>query len=580
MDSYPYEVQKLVDAKDTDGLIKYVDNKESEYPDEAIQALGDMKCIEAYEPLLNMFIKEWEYELYGFHDTLIVLIKSLANIGDLRFLEIMNLNFVKYISKGAYRSEGNKIAIVLLESMGKYQNPKSITPILQAVRDANIYIKRDFYEKAVEILVSFGDDAIDPIVSMLTEENISTKFRGGDGFVNIKSILIEILCRLNNRTVQDVIYKSLNDLEDDTLCLAINTLSIFDDKRIVELLLNRLSNYSGFSSYSFDWNIWITSVEALGNLKDERSFEHLLNILKESYQNKSSPYYHDYSYDEYFSNFTRHIEEKLVLINALKKFNNERIIVPIIYVMSQLIEFQFRFENIITTLQKQGRNVKSDSKIETFKEYIQEIKNCITTIKEILGKDDEKVINQIILALNESYSFVCILAIKFLSIQKINKSIPSITELLEHKNNEVCESASEALISFGDAVPIEPLLQLFIKKNKYSKDVLESLPPKYVGAELEKIELFNDAIKWYKEHGLLKEAASAERKSAEMSSAKVSQKVVQGDEITTVQDSVVSRSTIGGPSLMDELERLGTMKEKGLLTAEEFSVAKKKLLQG
>ena len=33
-------------------------------------------------------------------------------------------------------------------------------------------------------------------------------------------------------------------------------------------------------------------------------------------------------------------------------------------------------------------------------------------------------------------------------------------------------------------------------------------------------------------------------------------------------------------SLMDELERLGNMYEKGLLTDEEFSIAKKKLLDG
>jgi len=33
-------------------------------------------------------------------------------------------------------------------------------------------------------------------------------------------------------------------------------------------------------------------------------------------------------------------------------------------------------------------------------------------------------------------------------------------------------------------------------------------------------------------------------------------------------------------SLMDELERLGNMYEKGLLTDEEFSAMKKKLLEG
>jgi len=58
---------------------------------------------------------------------------------------------------------------------------------------------------------------------------------------------------------------------------------------------------------------------------------------------------------------------------------------------------------------------------------------------------------------------------------------------------------------------------------------------------------------------------------------------VHGDYIngskTKIEDSVVSRSNIGVSSTVEELERLGSMKEKGLLTDEQFEVAKEKLLK-
>jgi hypothetical protein len=103
-----------------------------------------------------------------------------------------------------------------------------------------------------------------------------------------------------------------------------------------------------------------------------------------------------------------------------------------------------------------------------------------------------------------------------------------------------------------------------------------------VGAEYERLELHDDAEEWYTSHGMLEEAAAARRKKAEMGAAKVSQKVVHGDEITTttIKDSVVSKSNIGGggEDKFTKLKELTVMKEKGLIDEDEFRQMKKEIL--
>ena len=60
---------------------------------------------------------------------------------------------------------------------------------------------------------------------------------------------------------------------------------------------------------------------------------------------------------------------------------------------------------------------------------------------------------------------------------------------------------------------------------------------------------------------------------------KVSQKVVHGDEVTEIKDSVLNRSNVGGSSSkMQDLRELTGMKEKGLIDDDEFKQMKKEIL--
>ncbi len=76
------------------------------------------------------------------------------------------------------------------------------------------------------------------------------------------------------------------------------------------------------------------------------------------------------------------------------------------------------------------------------------------------------------------------------------------------------------------------------------------------------------------------EAARVRRLQAEMGAVNIAQKVVQGDEITEIKDSVVSKSNIGsgGDDKFAKLERLADMKEKGLIDDDEFKQMKKEIL--
>ena len=97
--------------------------------------------------------------------------------------------------------------------------------------------------------------------------------------------------------------------------------------------------------------------------------------------------------------------------------------------------------------------------------------------------------------------------------------------------------------------------------------------------EREKALDFDAAINIWEELELIDEAARVRKMQAEMGSVKVSQKVVHGDEVTEIKDSVLNRSNVGGgSSKMQELKDLTEMKEKGLIDDAEFKQMKKEIL--
>jgi len=97
----------------------------------------------------------------------------------------------------------------------------------------------------------------------------------------------------------------------------------------------------------------------------------------------------------------------------------------------------------------------------------------------------------------------------------------------------------------------------------------------------EKLLELDEAAETYKELGMDDDVIRIRKLKSEQGAVKVSQKVVQGDEVTKteIKDSVLNRSNIGaGSSKMQELKDLTEMKEKGLIDDDEFKQMKKEIL--
>ena len=144
-------------------------------------------------------------------------------------------------------------------------------------------------------------------------------------------------------------------------------------------------------------------------------------------------------------------------------------------------------------------------------------------------------------------------------LEIITKSNNSHTLILEpNQNNDVAMLLSE------------------FKKCK-ELDFVEKAKTK--AKERERARDYETAIQIWERLGEIDEAARVRKTQAEMGSVKVSQKVVHGDEVTEIKDSVLNRSNIGGgSSKMQELKELTEMKEKGLIDDDEFKQMKKEIL--
>ena len=111
------------------------------------------------------------------------------------------------------------------------------------------------------------------------------------------------------------------------------------------------------------------------------------------------------------------------------------------------------------------------------------------------------------------------------------------------------------------------------KLEKEKKEKLEKVKQR------EKAKDYEAAIQIWESLGEIKEAARVRELQAELGSVKVSQKVVHGDEVTEIKDSVLNRSNIGGSSSkMQELKDLTEMKEKGLIDDNDYEKMKREII--
>ena len=90
---------------------------------------------------------------------------------------------------------------------------------------------------------------------------------------------------------------------------------------------------------------------------------------------------------------------------------------------------------------------------------------------------------------------------------------------------------------------------------------------------------YDSAIKIWEELGQIKEAARVRTLKIEQGSVKVAQKVVHGDEVTEIKDSVLNRSNVGGKSSKtEELREAKSLLDEGLINEDDYEKMKKEIL--
>jgi hypothetical protein len=91
---------------------------------------------------------------------------------------------------------------------------------------------------------------------------------------------------------------------------------------------------------------------------------------------------------------------------------------------------------------------------------------------------------------------------------------------------------------------------------------------------------YDNAIVIYEEIGKHEDAARIRKLKAEQGAVKVTQKVVHGDEVTEIKDSVLNRSNVGsgGKSKAEELREAKALLDEGLINEDDYEKMKKEIL--
>ena len=205
------------------------------------------------------------------------------------------------------------------------------------------------------------------------------------------------------------------------------------------------------------------------------------------------------------------------------------------------------------------------------------------------GIGDTRAVEPLIKALGDGDRNVRKAAVEILRVLGDARAVQPLIKALGGESwldGDVREAAAKALEEVlekvGDARAVPSLIKALKQGRSDMAPFLEKMPPAAVGAEYERLELYDDAEEWYTSHGMLEEAAAVRRKKAEMGAAKTE---IHGDYVDDrdiiIKDSVVSKSNIGagGDDKFAKLDRLAEMKEKGLIDDAEFQQMKKEILE-
>ena len=117
-----------------------------------------------------------------------------------------------------------------------------------------------------------------------------------------------------------------------------------------------------------------------------------------------------------------------------------------------------------------------------------------------------------------------------------------------------------------------------IELEKRGKEITDKFLRK--AKKYEKLLEFDKAAEVYKNWGTENDVIRVRKLKAEQGAVKVTQKVVHGDEVTEIKDSVLNRSNVGsgGKSKAEELREAKALLDEGLINEDDYEKMKKEIL--
>ena len=341
-------IVKIRDIRALEYLINCLTDNDLDVRNTAEDALLSFKDKNA----ITIFIKKLNEPNHYIRE---VLVRALANIGDRSLTELLvdllkderfhslvintldkiNPNWAKnYRIKERFKEylsmlSHDKLCVRLaaIETLGKIGDARAVEPLIELTNEKNVNIR----QAVIRALGNIGDiRAIETIIKSLNDESEDVRFEA-----------VKALGRIKSSYVMEPLFNALKDREYSVRKEALRSIERINPNwreskiynKIFQELVNSLRNDEDIER--------INSINALGELRDIRAFEHLIELLDES----------DY-------------ETRIKSMYALIKIGDVRSISKIIYTLNDIyyddpgywLEDLFLIENELFELTKKFNN--------------------------------------------------------------------------------------------------------------------------------------------------------------------------------------------------------------------------------
>lgn len=387
-------------------------------------------------------------------------------------------NVIGLISALDYKKDRD-VRITAAKALGEIRDIQSFESLINSLNNDN---DPDFYQAVINSIVSFGHQAVDPLIKSLDE-----------GGLIIPPVAANILGILGDKKAINPLIKVLNYSRKELVATAINSLSAFSDPCIINPLIailkgnkekdlfcqklatDAIIKMGGVAvepiiEYLNDYTAANRELAAsiLGHLNDARAISPLVSVLAENNSKVSQAsaialdalsWKPDSDKDRVAYWFAKDQYDRCVEIG-------EKAIETLVYFLKKGIKNL----HVVNTLVKIG-NPSVDSLIACMNDL--KLDDNIRVVAAIsLGRiNEERAIEPILFA--SDYIFGRDNRDKFIRAVVLfgSKAVDICIDNLDNKNRKICIAAAIALGELGDTKAIEPLQNL-IKRNKdYDIDI-------------------------------------------------------------------------------------------------------------